>query len=211
MEPKKIQKGKQWVDSEGVLVDSKRLFKEEKVSENNCVKIYNTAIKISDLLIELNELCSEGTGAYLLAKDCDLKAEDIEALSTTMYSFDKSVKVEKLAQKLPEYDKKKLEEARRLFDLWLKEIDADGSAPVLIGLIRSAFETKSGKFDKKKLDQLLEYDGKVESLNFAEAITILKEARNTDTLKVYYNIYSRDEEGKYQQINTRLSGVTNIN
>jgi len=206
MKPKKVQTGKQWIDEQGIFVDAKRLFTEEKVAEKVCVKAYNLAVKIAGLLTELNEVLYTGTQKYISLKS-EVDNADADLLSITVYNFDKSVKIEKLAQKLPEYDKKKIEEAKEAFDVWLGKIDNEESK-VLVSLIKSAFETKSGKMDKKKLDQLISHEDEVEDEDFKKAIFILKEARNTDNLKIYYNISYKDEDGKYQQIPTRLSGIT---
>jgi len=209
MKPKKVQTGKQWIDEQGIFVDAKRLFTEEKVAEKVCVKAYNLAVRIAELLTELNDVLYTGTTKVLISRTgiMELNPSDVDAMNGTVYNFDKSVKIEKLAQKLPEYDKRKIEEAKETFDIWLGKIDNEESK-VLVSLIKSAFETKSGKMDKKKLDQLISHEDEVEDEDFKKAIFILKEARNTDNLKIYYNISYKDEDGKYQQIPTRLSGIT---
>ncbi len=216
MKPKKIQTGKQWVDSVGNYVDAKRLFKEERVSERFGVKIYNQALKVFEALEELNALCLEGTNLYIVAAgkvESKDSATDIHEASTTFYSFDKSVKIEKLVQKLPEFDMVKLEEAKGLFEKWISDLE-DPDKPkigLLVNMVRAVFKTKSGKFDKKKLDQLINLEGSTDDADFNLAIELCKEARNNEVIKIYYNIYSKDDEGNYIQIPTRLSAITNIN
>lgn len=202
--PKKIQTGESWIDDKDIYVDKKRVFSHEITAERNAVKIYNESIKVQKSLKSLYELLNQSTNKVQGTETDDLKPKK----NFTFYSFDKSVKVEKLVQSLPEYDNDKIKSAKEKFDLYIdktKKDEVDGYLLGIVELIKSAFETKSGKFDKSKLGILIGQK-KIKDETFQEAVKELEGAIQTNREKTYYNVYVKMGH-EYIQINLRLSGV----
>jgi hypothetical protein len=211
----KSQSGNTWIQEDGSIVEKKRLFPYEIKSERYASKIFNASVKIEELLTSLSALIDTGMvdvqTAYLKQKSKIKKDKEIGDHvdgGFTFYSFDKKVKVERIVVSLIDYDPAMLLESKNFFMEYLKEFGEDPEILILGNLIISAYSTKRGKLDVKKLDTLLSYKTKIDNEKFGKAIELLEQARRESKTKKYYNVYFKDSEGKYQQVNLRISGVS---
>jgi len=210
MEAKKIQSGPSWAQDNGSLVDKKRLFPYEVKAERTAVRLYNKALKIQELLNDLME-DAENSVTDVQTKYEQSKPDSKEFTvdkSFTFYSFDREVKVEKVVQALTGHREEEIAMSKEYFEKYINEIEYPGdNIIVLKRLVMDAFTTKSGKFDYKKLDALIGYKDKTDNEIFQKAISLLDGAKYEKRVKTYYNIYIRDKEGVYKQVNLRLSGA----
>jgi hypothetical protein len=199
------------------MVEKKRLFPHEIKSERYALKIFNASVKVEELLYALSALIDVGMTdvqtAYLKQKSKINKDKEILNHADggfTFYSFDKKVKIERIVVTLIDYDPAILLKSKEFFMEYLKEFGEDPDIVILSNLIISAYSTKRGKLDVKKLDALLSYKTKINNEKFAKAIEHLESARKESKNKKYYNVYFKDQEGKYKQINLRISGVNEV-
>ena len=209
----KIQSGNSWVQEDGSYVDKKRLFPYEIKSERAAVRLFNQAIKIQDFLAALvadaEKSVAEVQASYLKAKSPEkLKEETLIEKGFTFYSFNRGIKIEKIIQPITGYKEEDIALSKEHFEQYITNFEGpEEKIQILKKLVMSAFTTKSGKFDYKKLDALLGYKDEIQDEIFQKAIKLLEEARYNKKVKAYYNIYFRNEEGVYQQVNLRISGA----
>jgi hypothetical protein len=209
-EKQKVQTGDSWVDDQGVLVDKKRLFTHETKAERAAVRLFNLGLKIQEELRELAEDADASSEdirtSYMKHKEKE--TEEKSSHSFTFYSFNKNIKVEKLVIAQIEYRDEEVKQCRQVFEEFLKEFGTEeDEAKMLKELVLSAFTTKRGKFDSKKLDTLLGYKEKIQNKKFQEAVKLLDESRSVKNTKPYFTISYRDNKGNYVPLNLRLSGV----
>lgn len=208
----KVQSGTSWAQEDGSLVEKKRLFPHEIKAERSAVRLFNQAIKIQNLLAEMIEDAEKSVAnvqeSYMKAKSPEKLEEDLETKSFTFYSFNRDIKIERIVQALTGYKEEDIALSKEYFEKFITEFEGPvEKIEILKELVMSAFTTKSGKFDYKKLDALLGYKEKIGDETFQKAIQLLEEARYNKKLKSYYNIYFRNDDGVYQQVNLRLSGA----
>jgi len=211
--PQKTQSGLAWTAQDGTQVEKKRLFADEIRAEKAAVKLFNMALHIQEsleaLIIEAEERIEHVRQAYLKRKGPDKVDDDHTEKGFTFYSFNRDIKIEKIVSVTTGYKEEDVALSKGYFEEYLSgfvNIESSGTQ-ILKELVLSAFTTRRGKFDYKKLDQLLEYKEKITNEVFQKAITLLEEAKFNNKPKAYYNIYFRNEEGTYEAINLKLSGV----
>lgn len=214
LETQKIQRGDSWSDESGNFVDKKRLFSHEVKAERSAVRIFNMALQVQEILSVLAEDADKSSEeirlTHLKHKDPDLaKKEEGNPRSFTFWSFNKDIKIEKVIIPLFGYEEEEVALCKKTFEEFLNEYGEkeDKEAKVLKDLVMSAFTTKRGRFDSKKLDSLLSYKEKIKDEKFQEAVKILEGSRHEKKTKPYFNIYYKDDVGTYVQLNLRLSGA----
>ncbi len=211
-ETQKAQTGQNWVQEDGNTVEKGRLFPFESKAERSAVKLFNMSIKIQGMLRDFVQEAEAHTEmvreAYLKVKAPEKLEEDHKLKGYTFYSFNRDIKVEKVVQPLTGYREEDIALSKEHFEKYIDDIEDPGSEMIVLKeLVMSAFTTKSGKFDYKKLDALLSYKDKIENETFQKAVALLGEAKYFKKVKSYYNVYFRNEEDVYEQVNLRLSGV----
>jgi len=206
-----MQSGDTWVQQDGSQVDKARLFPDEIKSEKAAVKLFNMAFKIQEALKDLAEQAEASTEAvreaYLKRKASDKLAEDNSLKGFTYYSFNRDIKIEKIVQAPTGFKPEDVALSKGYFEEYIAKFGDDPGVKILKDLVLSAFSTKSGKFDYKKLDQLLNYKDQIADETFQRAIQLLEDAKFNQKPKVYFNIMLRNSEGIYEHLNLRLSGV----
>ena len=208
----KAQSGLSWVLQDGQTVDKSRLFPYEVKGEKAAIKLFNMALKIQEglkaLVEEAESQIEDVRQSYLKHKGPEKLEDDNQDKGFTFYSFNRDIKIEKIVIVTPGYKEEDVALSKGYFEDYINQfaVDSEVDISVLKSLVLSAFTTKRGKFDNKKLDQLLSYDN-ITDETFQKAISLLKEARFNNKPKTYYNIYFRDEEGVYVPVNLKVSGV----
>lgn len=214
MEAIKQQSGDTWTEQDGNQVEKGRLFTDEIRAERHAVKLFNLGFKIQEslkALVSEAELRTENVRiAYLRRKDPEKLEEDQSGKGFTFYSFNRDIKIEKVVSVTAGYKEEDVALSKDNFEKYLEKFDgveAEVNIDILKELVLSAFTTSRGKLDYKKLDQLLGYKEKIDDIPFQKACSLLEEAKFNNKPKVYYNISFRNEEGTYEQVNLKLSGV----
>ena len=213
METKKIQTGTSWAQEDGSYVEKKRLFDHEVKAERTAIRLYNKSAKIQELLKDFIADAEESVLAIQLqyTKNKAPEKADLKILATksfTFYCFNRDVRVEKIVQNLTGYKEEDIAMSKEYFKKYIEDIKDPGSEIIVLKeLVMSAFTTKSGKFDYKKLDALLGYKDKIKNETFQKAISLLADAKYDKKMKTYFNVYFRAKDGNYEQVNLRLSGV----
>ncbi len=208
----KVQSGDTWIEQDGNQVDKARLFPDEIKSEKTSKKLFNLAFKIQEALKDLvaqAEVSTEAVRQAHLKRKSPGKLDDDRSLKGyTFYSFDRDIKIEKVISAPAGFKEEDVALSKEHFAEYLSKFNDDNAnVKVLKELVLSAFTTKSGRFDYKKLDQLLSYKDKIADETFQKAAQLLEDAKFNQKPKTYFNISFRNDDGIYEQVNLKLSGV----
>ncbi len=204
----KKQGGNQWKDSNGMLVDVKRITLHEKMGEKNAVKTANLALKAEALLVELKtfmrKAAEDGLRAFLKEK-----GEVFEGMRNYVYyNFDRSVRVVYEVQQEVVFDENQMQLAHDRFKVFV-EHNLQENQGFLKDIILSAFKNRKGRFDNKKVNTLLSYrsaDGLRDNAEFQAAVATLEEARKVKGVNVYDRVYVL-EGGEYRPIQLQFSAI----
>ena len=74
-------------------------------------------------------------------------------------------------------------------------------------MILDAFETSRGKLDVKKILSLQRYADRIPHQRYQDAMQLIQSAIRRPATCTYYQIYVRNEQGKYDSIPLSLSDV----
>ena len=74
-------------------------------------------------------------------------------------------------------------------------------------MVMSAFETRNGKLDPKKITPLTRYETKVNHPLFTDACKLIQQAIRRPDSKTYYRIWVKEEGDKYEAVELNLSNI----
>ena len=204
-----IQTSKQeyWTDENGMRVPYKRTSKAERLAERRSGKAIKEALKLNRLLGEFKRYLTEASREVYEAflKENGIKNPGKKG-NYTWYNFDRSIKIEVDAREAIEFDEILISAAREKF---LDFIDRNVTAKneFIKELILQAFETRKGKLDVKKILTLTRYEAKVGNPTFSEAVRLINKAIRRRPTKMYFRIWVKNEEGKYQSVDLNFSSI----
>ncbi len=195
---------KVWIDHTGAEIPAKYVPSIKKKEDRTVSKIHQKALKLHNMLKEFKE------EAIIMADDMyrEMAMEnkimlDDKPHNFTLFSFDKSIKIEMQVHNRIEFDST-IDFAQQKINEFLEE-KTKGIDDELIVIIQSAFKTSRGRLDAKKIMQL--FSLKINHPKWKEAMEILKNSMNINHTKRYLNIYAKDEEGKYKLVTLNFSAL----
>jgi hypothetical protein len=99
------------------------------------------------------------------------------------------------------YDELTLRQAKSLFAEYIRE---EEPSEAIVFMIKAALENKKGNFDKNKVGLLVENPHDIKNEKFLQAVELIKQAKTSGELKVYYQFYIR-ENNKYVELNLKIN------
>jgi hypothetical protein len=190
-------------DHRGFEVPVDKVKKTDLKKHKLALKILKKAEKISS---ELNLLKSESYTEIDNLYDLEAKENGIVGKGKggfTFYSYDKEVKVEVGVADRIEFDEH-IQFAQEKINDFLSEktkgIDTD-----LSQLINNAFQTTRGKLDTKRIISLFKLN--IENEQWKQAMDLIKKSMSSNSSKRYMNVYKKDKEGQYTNVQLNFSAI----
>jgi hypothetical protein len=199
-------KEKVWRDESGAEIPVKRITKSEKVTETLLHKAATDAQKANKMLIELkgklratvqeiiDAIVEENSGKHTVTKNVNL------------FNFDRSIKLETAVSDRIEFDDVLLSQCKAKLDEML-DTNFTSDDEFVKDIIMGAFETSKGKPDHRKLMSLKKYASRVKNPLYKEAMDFLDKSIRRPDSRLYYRVWVKDANGKYQNIDLNFSSV----
>lgn len=204
-----IQNNRQeyWLDEAGKKVPYKYVSRLDKKTEVQIGRLLKEAEKLSERLAELKNkmavFCEETKNAF--AEKNQVDTTDWKG-NMTLYSFDRSVKLELSANQRIEFDDMSIKACKSLLDDFLAE-NIDAKNAFIRDIVTDAFSTSRGKLDTRKVLALLKYESKVKDAIFQEAMRFLKESIRNVGSRNYYRISTKNDNGDYEAVKLQFSEI----
>lgn len=201
-----IQKSNQptWMNHKSMEVPREYVSKFDRKKELTLGALLKKAEKISDLLmafkVESFDLADELYHQMMM--EANITATERKG-NYTLFSFDKSVKLEVNVSDRIEFD-----ENINFAQLKLNEFitaKTEGSDMELRELINNAFTTSKGRLDTKRILGL--FSLKINHPLWVEAMELIKKAISINNTVRYLTISTRDAMGHYNQVNLNFSNI----
>jgi len=198
---------KQWIDERQMPVPVNRVTKAEKLAERKAGKIVKDALRLNKLLKEfkryLKEASIEVYNAYL--KENNAKPKENYKGNYTWYNFDRSVKIEVNISEPIEFDDITIQLAKeKLMGYLDANVVADDFDKEWL---KSAFQTRRGKLDTKKVLDTLHYASRSDKKELKEVAELINKSIRRKQTKSYYKVFIKNAEGGYDYIDLNLSSV----
>ncbi len=204
----KIQtsKDKTWIDESGIQIPSNRITPAERLKEKNAGFLVKKALGLQSILVAFKEEIANKSDEVLSAVVGEVKATKDTKGNYTWYNFDRSVKIEVSVNERIAFDDLEIMACQEKLNKYIAE-NVTTTEPLVTELVESAFSRKNGNLDAKKVMSLLKYKERVKAPLFLEAMKHLEASIRRPDSKTYYRIALRNEEGKYENIDTNLSSL----
>ncbi|KAA2245517.1 DUF3164 family protein [Chitinophaga agrisoli] len=199
-------KQKAWQDNQGMEVPFSRVTLVEKLKEKSAYSVATQAIKLNAQLStfrqSIADACEEVYNQVMTAKERKQATKG----NFTFYNFDGSIKVEVSVDDRLDFDSLLIEKCKlKLLSLVGDSISEDKA--FIKELVLSAFQTKRGNLDTKKIMGLKRYAPRIKDARYQEAMTLLDESIRVAQSKKYYRVYLRGVDGEYNAIDLNFSSI----
>lgn len=200
-----MSKTKTYKDKDGVEIPSKYIHKLDIEKHHLALALAKKAQKINETLVafkkELMEKCDE---LYERARtEAQLKVRDNSKGTYSITSIDKKVKIELRVTEFGGFGDG-IHIAHELIKEFLmertKNIDADIAA-----IATSAFETRGGNFDVKKVLDLKKYN--IQHPKWVQAMKEIDKAYEVRNTKRYPRVWLMDDNGEYKIVNLDFASI----
>lgn len=197
----------EWQDEAGNNITWDQLKKSEKVNETITYNIAKAALKANEQLKKLKQFIITSMQKAIDAFHADYTGKRTAFKGNyTIYNFDQSIKVVVHVTNPIRFDDLHIQRAKDLLDEFLKEgISAKNS--YIKDMVLSAFETRRGQMDVKKILALQRYADRIDDTRYKEAMQLITQAIRRPDSATYYQVWVKDDAGKYQAIALSLSDV----
>lgn len=200
-------KDKLWEDESGLKIPYNRITKTEKLIERSVTKIYKSWNSSREALIKLKKEVSD------LCEQCyqaDMKSKGVDPSDRkggySMFCFNRTIKVERSVHGNPTYDEATIEAAKIKFDQYMSE-NVTGAEEFVKDMIIDAFESRNGQLDKNRINKLISYKSRSKNSLFIAACDLLSTAPRYASSSIYYRVWIKDEDGKYQNLEIQFSSL----
>lgn len=202
------QKGSQWTDPEGKLVDRKRVTGFEALSDAYTIKLFNMSANNANGLVAVAKQAEEMfQKCYdMLMKENGEELEPVAGLTIT--NFSRTHKIERSQHQLITWDDAQMILAKKRFEEFIKE-GLNDDQQIIEKIILDTFQTKRGRFDNRRVNILLGYETDEEFKKnklFMHAIESLKLARKVTGDRAYYKV-SWLQDGTWHAIPLSLAAA----
>ena len=197
-----------WKDETGMTIPVNRVTKAERLTERRTAQILNKALDLNKRLKAfkrfIKDTAKEIYNAHL--KQNGGKEKTDYKGNFTFYNFDRSVKVEVNVTEPIEFDDITIQMAQEKLQEFLQtHINADNE--FIKQLVLDAFKTRRGKLDTKRVLNLTRYVDKVNDPLFTDAVKLINKAIRKKPSRMYFRVFVKDDNGKYQNIDLNLSSI----
>jgi hypothetical protein len=195
----KVKKAKVYIDKDGREIPAGYIHKIEKDKHAAAIKLAKRATKLSlelaEFKKELFKVCDELHERALVENQ--VKLRENSKGSYTISTIDKAVKVEVTVSEFGTFGDD-ISIAHALIKEFLAEktkgiVDAD-----LANIISSAFETRGGNLDVKRILSLKKY--KIDHPTWRQAMEVIDKSYEVRNTKRYVRIWMKDEHGELQMV-----------
>lgn len=203
-----LQTSKQstWTDESGMNIPYNRTTKVERMMERQAHRLLNEAKRINRIEASyktlVKEVSEEIYKEFMLEKNTDKQQKG----NFTWFNFDRSIKIEVSVNERIVFDDLTITAAREKLDKFIEE-NINGKVDFAKELVNDAFKTSKGQLDAKKVLGLTRYRSKISDATFQEALDLIEEAVRRPDSKVYYRIWEKDADGKYQAVELNFSMI----
>lgn len=201
------QRDKIWIDESGMKIPYARTTAAERLKERHAAKLISGFEKYRQQGETIKELVKTMCEAAYQADMLDKGVEPSDKKgSYSFFNFDRSIKVERSVKGNPTYDEATIEAAKIMFDEYLNN-NLIGSEDFIKDMIIDAFESRNGSLDKNRINKLVSYKNRSKNKTFIKACDLLSTAVRYPSKSIYYRVWTRDAEGKYQNIDVQFSSL----
>jgi hypothetical protein len=196
-----------WADENGVQIPANRITKAEKIREKKTAMLLKKAQDLNARLKafkeELKDACDEMEEVSL--GELGVNTENFKG-NLTFFNFDRSIKIERSISEPMKFDDLTIAAAKEKLDLFLREA-IESKFDFAKEMVMSAFETRNGKLDPKKITPLTRYEAKVNHPLFSDACRLIQQAIRRPDSKTYYRIWVKEEGDKHEAVELNLSNI----
>jgi hypothetical protein len=190
---------KEWRTFDGQVVPEVAISPFDKKKEPKfevMLKKVQAAIKARD---EADKYLREVGDALIkeLYKNRGYDKAEVTEDSYTLYNYDKSIRLSAQKNSVMQITSD-INIASKLFDEYLDKVLTTENNDIR-KLVKSAFSTRNGEIDPKRLIGLMNL--KIEHPKWQEAVKVLHESISTNNTKRYFKLAVRTEEGDYKNLN----------
>jgi len=201
------QRDKTWIDESGMSIPYARTTPAERLKERHTAKLATSFEKYRAMGETVKglakKLCEDAYQADM--RDKGVEPSDKKG-SYTFFNFDRSIKVERSVHGNPTYDMATIEAAKIKFDEYLNN-NLTTSEDFIKEMVKEAFESRGGKLDKNRINKLIRYRTRTKNQTFIQACDLLSTAVRYPSKSIYYRVWTRDEDGKYKNIDVQFSSL----
>ncbi|NNV54561.1 DUF3164 family protein [Limnovirga soli] len=201
------KKDSNWTDENGTSVPFKTIKKSEFAIEQAAGKIIKEAVKINGQLTQAKANIKQLVNQAIDAVMSDYSGTKKEFKGNyTIYNFDRSVCVKVKVSRPVKFDEIFINLAKEKINQFLKD-GITAKNDFIKDMVMSAFETRNGQLDVDKILSLRRHRDRINDANFLEALDLIDRAIRKPSTATYYQVWLRDDEGKYQAIKLDFSRI----
>lgn len=198
---------KAWIDEAGYKVPYDRLKKNEKLAEATSEKLYKQALRISEQLEKFKAAMIEECRAVMVQVYADNNQDPEKSKGNfTWHNFDRSLKIVTKIQDRIDFDETLIELCQNKLNEFLDQA-VETKDDFIKQFVTDAFSQSRGQLDAKKVMSLLKYRSKIDNPLFQEALTLLEQSIRHPDSKRYFQLYVRNKEGAYDNIDLNFSNI----
>lgn len=198
---------KVWIDEAGISLPSNRLTKGEKLAESTSEKLYKQALKISEQLETFKAAMIDECRAVMIQVYADNNQDPEKSKGNfTWYNYDRSIKIMTKINERIDFDQTLIELCQNKLNEFLDHA-VDTKDTFVKQFVTDAFSQSKGQLDAKKVMSLLKYKSKISNPLFQEALELLEKSIRHPDSKRYFQLYVRNEEGAYDNIDLNFSNI----
>lgn len=207
MNIKKQKPKTEWQDEAGNHIMWNQLKQVEKVNETITYNIAKAALKANAQLVKLKAFIVASVQKAIDAFHADYKGKRTAFKGNyTIYNFDQSIKVEVHVSSPIKFDDMLIQKAKDLLDEFLKDgISAKNS--YIKDMVLSAFETRRGQMDVKKILALKRYADRITDSRYTDAMQLIDSAIRRPDTATYYRVLVKNDQGKFENIALSIADV----
>lgn len=190
-----------WIDHQGNEIPVKYIPAHKKQADKVAKKLLRESEALSAKLEAFKELAFNQVDGVVDMMFRERSLEKTGKGNYTVYSFDKSIKIEISVNDVIDFDDH-IQVAQAKINEFL-EVKSQGADQDLVMLVNNAFKTTKGRLDKSRIFSLFQL--KIKHPIWLEAMDLIKESISVNNTKRYVSIYKRNDSGQYKQIQLNFS------
>lgn len=198
---------KLWRDEAGVNIPYDRTTKYERKAEINISKMAKEALLLNSRLTTFKtDLKAIVETLYAEFVACNDGKATSKKGNITLYTFDRSVKVEVNVNEPIHFDEEYIKLAKAELDALLAD-ELEGTSSWVKAVISDAFEKSRGELDTDKVLGLKKHASRTTDARYHKAMAFIDQAINRPTSKEYYRVWVRSADGQYQNVQLNFSAL----
>lgn len=203
---KQTSKEKSWTDESGSAIPYDRTTKFERAAEVSTYSMATRALRLHEGLTEFKDFVrSEAERLYQLFVTENGQIGKGKG-SATFFNFDRSIKVVVKSSEQITFDENTIELAKNEMDELMAE-GLEGAKDFIKPILMDAFSTSNGKLDTKKVLGMKKWRSRVNHPKFDKMCDYIDKAIRRPSSRDYYQVWVRDENGEYQDIQLNFASI----